>query len=240
MMKAIYASKFYKSSKRQDSIRSAIADPLNKELVQQLREYIDDEWIKVTDQEPTEVEDVPKSSASSEESDNTTDVEVNVNTSPSPRGSVPKADHHLSDMLKEDEPDIADDSEQHPVDVSKDSDYVQESGSESESVEESTEVNGTKITSSVDLSAQMDSIAGILNASEDTTGVRRCVLKHDDELWIYYNDSINLNNVMEPVISLLNASNYAYLDFNRLARTDNAIVFSITETPNSVETIISE
>ena len=48
------------------------------------------------------------------------------------------------------------------------------------------------------------------------------------ELWIHYNDSINLNNVMEPVIAVLNAANYFKLDFNRLARTENAIVFSIT------------
>ena len=43
----------------------------------------------------------------------------------------------------------------------------------------------------------------------------------------YYDDKINLNNVMGPVLELLNAASYTYLQFNRLARTDNAIVFQV-------------
>ena len=43
--------------------------------------------------------------------------------------------------------------------------------------------------------------------------------------------------MMPNVIDVLNAANYYYLVFNRLARTDNAIVFDLTttDTNNSVD-----
>ena len=74
--------------------------------------------------------------------------------------------------------------------------------------------------------SQSESIKGLLNAREDTAGCVRVQVK-GEELWMFYNDKINLNNLMEDVISLMNASGYTYLEFNRLARTDNAIVFSV-------------
>ena len=66
----------------------------------------------------------------------------------------------------------------------------------------------------------------MLNASEETAGVNRILVK-GEELWIYYEDKKNLNNIMGPAIECLNSANYSYLEFNRLARTDNAIVFQI-------------
>ena len=83
----------------------------------------------------------------------------------------------------------------------------------------------------VDLYASLNGVAnevkGTLNARQDTAGVNRVQIKND-ELWIYYNDDINLNNVMANVIGLLSISGYKYFEFNRLARTDNAIVFTIS------------
>ena len=45
-------------------------------------------------------------------------------------------------------------------------------------------------------------------------------------LLVYYEDSINLNKVMASAIETLNNLDYG-LEFNRLARSDNAIVFLI-------------
>ena len=42
---------------------------------------------------------------------------------------------------------------------------------------------------------------------------------------------------MEPVIALLNAANYSILNFNRLARTENAIVFTITESLKPIDPV---
>ena len=47
----------------------------------------------------------------------------------------------------------------------------------------------------------------------------------NDELWIHYNDKTNLNNIMEDVIEFM-SENYEGYEFNRLARTENAIVFT--------------
>lgn len=83
------------------------------------------------------------------------------------------------------------------------------------------------IRSSIDL----DVLKGTLNAVDDTCGVLRIKVDEDKkELWIYYNDDINLNDVMTPLIELLEASNYNYLIFNRLARSGNAVVFEISST----------
>ena len=84
-------------------------------------------------------------------------------------------------------------------------------------------------------------IKGLLNAKADTAGVVRVNVKND-EVWVYYNDDTNLNNVMTPALESLNAASYAYLIFNRLARTDNAIVFtlSINDTDAVVKPVISD
>ena len=251
-MKAIYASKFYKASSksRQDNIRAAINDPINKELVQQLREYIDDDELsRIAEMQKSEeeskaekhVSDEPKTEESKSEKSSSKDGPIRKSG-----GSKIPADHHLSNMLKEEEGG----DEDVPADAPKQSsEPVQkeestETVSESTNIEDSTEDVASSLTADAkllminaceDVSTQTDSIAGMLNAVSETAGVRRCMVKTENELWIYYNDSINLNNIMEPVISLLNASDYSYLDFNRLARTDNAIVFSISETKKPVE-----
>ena len=43
-MKAIYASKLYKTSTRKNKIHAAIQNPVNAELVSQLAKYLDEEY----------------------------------------------------------------------------------------------------------------------------------------------------------------------------------------------------
>ena len=107
-------------------------------------------------------------------------------------------------------------------DESDDSTDVQED----EPVEQSKKVTASKNIVN-DLSSAVEQIKGTLNAQIETSGVNRILVKDKQELWVYYNDDINLNNVMGPVIELLNAAGFTYLAFNRLARSDNAIVFEI-------------
>ena len=68
-----------------------------------------------------------------------------------------------------------------------------------------------------------------LNGVADTSGVNRIRIK-DSEIWIYYEDRINLNSVMSCVLEYLNSWGYNYLEFNRLDRSDNAMVFACTDT----------
>lgn len=77
-----------------------------------------------------------------------------------------------------------------------------------------------------DMKNQVESIKGTLNSQQLTCGVNRVAVK-DDEVWCYYNDSVNLNEVMVEAIDLVSKAGYSYLEFNRLARSDNAIVFVI-------------
>lgn len=241
-MQAIFASKFYKASKNKDAIHAAMANPINVELVQQLSEYLDDEYkekrveIEEEKQEEAKVEEPTESSEVGDTSEAPSRGFSGGSSAPSAPSAPHKADHHLSEMLEEDK--FGDGS------VSVESDKPEEPKEDTE-VSESTKVSGQIVTASEapiscpvkSLAKQTDSIMGLLNTDTNTTGVRLVSVKKDAELWVYYKDAINLNNVMEPVIAKLNAANYSYLNFNRLARTDNAIVFDIEMSPSPVDPI---
>lgn len=226
-LKAIYTCKMYRSSNRKDKIKAAMNNPLNKELVQQLKEYLDYE---VTPDEPeVEVKSKEINPENNKQPSSTPSHAPVSHTSPSAR---PATDAMLDGMFVDE-----DDKEEHitPDDVVDDTedtvDTESNEGTDDE-IKESVEVNSCSITSSTDVvcnaADRVNEIKGALNAREDTAGINRIICKNN-EMWVYYNDSINLNNVMGPVIELLNASNYTYLEFNRLARSDNAIVFQIND-----------
>lgn len=241
-MQAIFASKFYKASKNKDAIHAAMTNPINVELVQQLSEYLDDEYkekrveIEEEKQEEAKVDEPTESSEVGDTSEAPSRGFSGGSSAPSAPSAPHKADHHLSEMLEEDK--FGDGS------VSVESDKPEEPKEDTE-VSEAIKVSGQTVTASEapiscpvkSLAKQTDSIMGLLNADTDTTGVRLVSVKKDAELWVYYKDAINLNNVMEPVIAKLNAANYSYLNFNRLARTDNAIVFDIEMSPSPVDPI---
>lgn len=77
-----------------------------------------------------------------------------------------------------------------------------------------------------DMNNQVESIKGTLNSQQLTCGVTRVAVKND-EVWCYYNYSVNLNEVMLEAIDLVSKAGYSYLEFNRLDRSYNAIVFVI-------------
>ncbi len=117
-------------------------------------------------------------------------------------------------------------------DVTEDTAAESSAEDTSDSVESATQVTaacGTslpRIDVTDDMRNQVESIKGTLNSQQLTCGVTRVAVK-DDEVWCYYNDSVNLNEVMVEAIDLVSKAGYSYLEFNRLARSDNAIVFVI-------------
>ena len=219
---AIFASKLFKSSNRQDKIKAALDNPLNVELVKQLSSYLDDKSQNILKQNHSDAEESSsenKKSSSDEES-----IRPNVSSSPhSADRSAPSShsDHHLSDMMDDNQDDMQ-------ITPPSDSEGSEESVSESD-VESSTCIV-------CNIADELDSIKGLLNSRQDTCGVIRAVIK-DDELWLHYNDNTNLNNVMENVIALMNSAGYGNLQFNRLARTENAVVFYITCYTREMESI---
>lgn len=202
-MNCIFACKMFKANKNQDKIKAALSDPINSELIVQLKEYLDDEYIEDAPIEVPEQQPIQHS----KETQHIIDSENHKTSSPS---SFELSSH--DDQL--DDSKIGQSSPQldQPDDSATDSD-------DSDVVEQSTQIDRCR---------QSDTLRTLLTSVQATSGISRMIIK-SDELWIHYNDSTNLNNVMEPVIAAMNVSEYSNLQFNRLARTENAIVFSYVQ-----------
>ena len=69
-----------------------------------------------------------------------------------------------------------------------------------------------------------DRLEAALNGNSNTQGVIRCAEK-DDEIWVYYNDDINISKILPDIMDELDASNITDMSFSRIARSNNAIVF---------------
>lgn len=232
---AIYSSKLFKASQRKDKIKAALENPINVEFVKQLDEYIGDEYKSNNSSKAVE----PKS-----EESHTADSKIANNSSET--SDTFKLTEKYGDSLDADGEAGFDETQ-----VSLDSDLPNTDDTDDESVpaDSSTIIKKPYIVADtivtkpfvenhVTISGLAGELKGTLNARADTLGVLRVSVKND-EVWIYYNDDTNLNNVMSPVIEILTAANYHYLIFNRLARTDNAIVFTINsnDTLNALESV---
>ena len=224
MINMIYASKLYRSSTRKDKIHAAFNNTANSELVTQLVSYLDPEYLKYSEPEQEKPE-----ASKSDDSEPSEDKEVNY-TIPDSLSSGLDADFNPSDHFY-----TVDDSDEallSPEDNSEHSSSDSESNEESpaaEPVEESTSIHAC-----TDIASEVDVIKGTLNSREDTAGVSRIHFK-DSEMWVYYRDEVNLNNIMTNVIEFFNASGRTYLEFNRLARSDNAIVFVINSVQENIK-----
>lgn len=204
----------YKNSKNKSNILASMHSPINKELVEQLKAYID--IPEVEDNQVSEKVVLKDISIKSEDSDS-------FNESTTDDGDLDQTKTMI-------EPENTDE----PVEDVEDSKEV-----ESAPVAQSSDVKGTPVVAQTVLYPTNKCVAytsiddvvhelkGALNLQDSTAGVLRVQVKKD-ELWIYYDDSINLNSIMNPVLEYLNSASYNYLEFNRLARSDNAIVFEIS------------
>lgn len=228
-VKAILACKLYKASPRKDAIKAALADPINVELVQQLRRYLDDEYKQPMppmedDGTPSESDEGLESGGGSSGGAPSSGGSSGGGGSYSGGGGGMSGAPGSGEVYEDDGADGFNESgdgldEPAPEDEPADTDTDSETDADA-----SKKIKGITITAA---SAIPTELKGTLNVRQDTAGVERVALK-DNELWVYYNDKINLNNVMTPVIELLNAAAYSYLTFNRLARSENAIVFELS------------
>lgn len=212
-MEAIYSSKLYKTSKYKAEIKAAIQDPTNKELVTQLRSYLSPETLKeITPKKPEEKIDV-------EVEDTSVDEQTKASSPSGGSGgghfSAPSGD---IDIDSEDADGVIDD--------------IVDDFNEGEPTQLDESVDDEEVQSTVDITDPIDiteDIRNQLNSSvpEVANNISRIATKHDNELWIYFNDDTNLNTVMTPVIDELDDS----AQFNRLARSNNAIVFELALSP---------
>lgn len=234
MFQSICSSKLYRTSPRKDKIEAAFNDPINSELVGQLAEALDEEYqtpdylVKETNQSEKSSEGAP-AEGTADSGDNAS-LDVNVHA---PSGGSSSLSSRVSDEISEEESSTEVDTSTTDAPAANTSSSADAGGDAGAGVvEESTKVSGKPVVGSHvrnmfrDMRQVSDEIKGMLNFKDSTCGVNRILCK-ENELWIYYNDDVNLNNIMADVIELLNAANYTYLEFNRLARSDNAIVFLI-------------
>ena len=229
-MKSIFASKMFINSTRQAKICAAMTSPINVELVKQLQEYLDEEYIPA---EPVHV-DKPEKEAAPTPSTHTSSAPA----SGGPRGGgnapAPSLSEKHGDDLAAEENDAANNA---PV-----ADIADTSNTETEPTAESaTSTTKQSVMSSTcfNKTTLVTDIKGMMNVRADTAGATRVSFKGEDEMWIYYADDVNLNNILSQVIETINSAGLTYLEFNRLARSDNAVVFTFNpETTATVEPIV--
>lgn len=192
----ILSSHIIRSNKHRDQIKSAITDPINHELVQQLSEYID--WDDVDE----EVIDELKGE------DNKDDVNEE---------EVPE-EHIEDDDMPED---IEDGDKPHKHDklnkpTNPDSDKPdkpEEDKAEEPELDSATKIPTNKIESAIKTTLTQ------LQSSKDIN----LISIKGNEIWVRYNDTVNLNDIMYDTIKCV--TDNTDLTFNRLARFDNSIVF---------------
>ena len=225
-MNPIYASKLYRCSPRKERIQAALANPVNKELVTQLSSYLDDQFQDIVTRQhqgdPASHQTTSTGEQSPEDDEST--ISSTHNSNPSHPSAMPAgrpSASSLSDKFAELDTPTADTDNLSGPDDTSDNDMDADVSDDLQEIDES-----TNITAEVSIEDDAIAIKDLLNATDTTDGINR-VLVRDNELWIHYNDSVNLNTVMGPVIETLYQKGYTYLAFNRLARSDNAMVFQI-------------
>lgn len=235
-MKAIYSCKLYKTHPRKDKIKAAISNPINTELVSQLRSYLDDEYQHLADRpepEPDVADDLREDT-----DDLSSDVrDRGSSSSLGPRPTSGSLSAKFNALLG-DEGDSDDFTDSDMGDLDSDADDVDDTDldTEDETEGELEEIGeSTSISTPTDVNLA-DAVKSSLCQYPELSKFNR-VLEKNNELWIYYNDDVNLNNIMGPVIEQLVDDHLDQLEFNRLARSDNAIVFQVsTDDPQEVST----
>lgn len=227
-MRSIYSSKLFISSKYKDRIVSAIENPVNAKLVAQIKEYVD------LDSLPDDLKKQAKKSKDSKLSNTDTinkysnlpDAKSNMSKEPS---SIPNSHKFDAGRVDDNLPDDNLDDNSQQTEGNTDNNLDDKQVNSSTSLNSATVLYPNNCCDANLISTNI--IMTQLNSVDSTSGVIRVEIHNDEyELWVYYNDKINLNNVMTDVIQNLSASNYSYLTFNRLARSENAIVFEISTT----------
>lgn len=220
-MSAVTASKLFRTSSRQKQILSKAGLVISSGAL--------------SVQDPVQL-DVNVVTEDFKEEDNTRTVPKKDAISDKPTERVvvsPNVKHVDDDLVERSGDDVRKDSE--VTDVAQPD--VTDTDNREERVESSTvsasSLPRTDVTDNMSL--EVKDIKGTLNSIASTCGVSRVSVKDDKEVWVHYNDNVNLNDVMVDVIEYMNKYGYTYLEFNRLARSENAVVFVIIKSDTTRE-----
>ena len=229
MIEPIFSSKLFAVSSRKAEIRAAASNPINQNLMQQLSTALDKSYQKaeyLLDEEDQEKLRQEQTESVETKVDETEESEVTEEPGAEPKehSAPPAKPSNLHSKFKAAEKNMSEtESSEKPEDVPSDDASVDTKTEAATDIDTGIDDSDMDDNGIQDTKSIADSVKATLNDNEDTTGVSRTAIK-DDELWVYYEDSINLNKVMASAIETLNTLDYG-LEFNRLARSDNAIVF---------------
>lgn len=236
-MKSIYASKLFIASKRKEQIKAALLAEANSGLVQQLAEDLDEQYQtpeNLGKEEEKPAENANAKAEGNEFNDFIVDEDVDPKKDLVTMDDLGKSSGGLHKSTPPLKPSEEGPSEEKPK--SDTSELMPESPANEKSAPEpeaSTQVENKTEVKAATIS-DLNVLKGTLNSRQETSGVIR-VAEKDNEIWIYYNDDINLNDVMVDVIEAITSLDVQPLEFNRLARSDNAVVFVIAVKSTGVE-----
>ena len=227
MIEPIFSSKLFAVSSRKAEIRAAASNPINQNLMQQLSTALDKSYQKaeyLLDEEDQERLRQEQTESVETEADETEEVTEETGAEPKEHSAPPAKPSNLHSKFKAAEKNMSEEeSPENAESVSTDTGSVDTKTEAATDIDNGIDDSGIEDSGVQDAKSISDLVKTSLNDNEDTAGVSRTAIK-DDELWVYYEDSINLNKVMASAIETLNNLDYG-LEFNRLARSDNAIVF---------------
>lgn len=213
LLKYIYGCKMFRSSSRKNHIKANIANPINVELVQQIQDLTDDSEDTVEKVNPSE---------------NKSERKILKGPSSSPSGGSYSTSLSHGSEPSEDDIFIPDETDNN---VNKDENFDDSDSLDTsdESVDEDTSDENVEsseaITAVVEDELDINQLKAILNESSSLTyGVSR-ISDRNNEIWVYYNDDVNLNPMLSDIIYTVESSKFKNLEFNRIARSDNAVVF---------------
>lgn len=220
-MSIILQSTVFKGSKNKAAILAAMNNPINRELVQQVDSFEVKEDKEVVEAPKVSSEDVTSEDGGPEFTGGgsfggggfvggPSDLDFDDGEFEGEEGELLEGEE-----VPEGEPDGVPDLE----DISDDSDDI----------ESATEITAGTYVTIDQVTNCVNEIPGTLNCVEDTKGVTHCVLRggSDNEIWIYYNSDVDINNILEKVNRALIMRDYNFLEFDRVSRDKNAIVYSI-------------
>lgn len=229
LLSYIKKSKVFCARENKSEIISALSNPLNLELKQQLIENLDSQYQSNEYTNPDEVEEKLSTKA-----DDYTDVDDDIPSDNLTNDEKPKSSHKPSASTAKtssspSSTDTEEDLSSENIDTKKDK--QKEKSTEDKSVEEvseSTDIDSNQI--------DAKSIEELLNTNKSTDGVNYIQVKSQDnvtEIWIIYHDNVNINDKISDIMGLV-SSKYPDWQFNRVARTYNAIIFTCNDRQEDV------
>lgn len=220
-------SKVFCARENKSEIISALSNPLNLELKQQLVESLDFQY--QTD-EYVNPDEVTEDELSVDADGGDVNIEEDVQTEDSDdRGTAHTPSHKSSSVSK------------NTSDIDTDGDSVDDEDKVDDKFEKKDDKLSDEVSESVDVGLDVDekSVEDLLNTNNSTDGVNYVQIKFQDdttEIWINYKDNVNINDKISDIMSLISLK-YPDWQFNRVARTYNAIIFTCE---NAQENVVIE